>query len=81
MHEAGKLEPKFEKLYFSATRPMFELYDLEKDPGEWNNPAGSTEAASVEHELKAAMQERMILQRDFMPLPVPPMKGGKRSGE
>lgn len=81
MHEAGKLEPKFEKLYFSPTRPMFELYDLERDPGELKNLAGTTEAASVERELKAALQEWMILQCDFLPLPVPPLKGGKRSGE
>ncbi len=26
----------------------------------------------MERELKAALQEWMILQRDFLPLPVPP---------
>jgi len=45
------------------------------------NLAGTTEAASVERELKAAMQEWMILQRDYLPLPVPPLKGGTRSRE
>jgi len=78
-HEAGQLEAKFERLYFAAPRPMFELYDLEKDPGEFNNLAGSKEAASSERELKAALQEWMIVQRDFMPLPVPPRKGGQRN--
>jgi arylsulfatase A-like enzyme len=81
MHEAGKLEAKIEKLYFSPTRPMFELYDLEKDPNEFINLAGNPDAASVERELKAKMQEWMILQHDFMPLPVPPQKGGNRNAE
>ena len=58
---------------------MFELYDLEKDPNEFNNLAGNKDAASSERELKAAMQEWMILQRDFLPLPVPPMRGGNRN--
>ncbi len=74
-HEAGKLEPRFEQLYFASPRPMFELFDLEKDPGEANNLAGKPEAASDERELKAAMQEWMILQRDFLPLPVTPTEG------
>ncbi len=60
---------------------MFELYDLEKDPGEFNNLAGDQNAVSYERELKAAMQEWMILQRDFLPLPVPPSKGEKRRQE
>ncbi|MSU64586.1 MAG: arylsulfatase [Opitutus sp.] len=77
-HEAGKLEAKSDLLYFAAPRPMFELYDLEKDPDEFNNLAGHKEAASSERELKAALQEWMILQRDFMPLPVPPKRGGNR---
>ena len=81
MHEAGKLDANIDQLYFSAARPMFELYDLEKDPNEFTNLAGKKEAASAEGELKAAMQEWMILQRDYLPLPVPPLKGGKRSGE
>ena len=78
-HEAGQLEAKFDRLYFAAPRPMFELYDLEKDPGEFINLAGSKEGASSERELKAALQEWMIMQRDFMPLPVPPRKGGQRN--
>jgi arylsulfatase A-like enzyme len=75
MHEAGKLDSKLDRLYFTTPRPMFELYDLEKDPGEFNNLAGQLEAVSLERELKAAMQEWMILQRDFLPLPVAPTSG------
>ncbi len=81
MHEAGKLDAKIEKLYFSPTRPMFELYDLENDPNEFTNLDGNADAASVEREMKAKMQEWMILQHDFMPLPVPPQKVGNRNAE
>lgn len=72
LHTEGKLDPKFDRLYFAPTRPMFELYDLQHDPHELNNLAGKPEAAAVEKDLKAALQEWMILERDFLPLPVPP---------
>jgi arylsulfatase A-like enzyme len=72
MNADGKLAPELSKLYFAPTRPMFELYDLEADPAELKNLAGTADAAEVERALKAALQEWMILQRDFVPLPVPP---------
>jgi arylsulfatase A-like enzyme len=71
-HEAGKLTPELDRLYFAPTRPMFELYDLSADPCEMTNLIGKKEAAEVEHELKAALNEWMILNRDFLPLPLPP---------
>ena len=71
MHAEGKLDPKLDRLYFAPTRPMFELYDLESDPSELTNLAGRAEAAEVERRLKAALQEWMILERDYVPLPVP----------
>jgi N-sulfoglucosamine sulfohydrolase len=72
MHADGKLEARLDRLYFAPTRPMFELYDLVADPNEFENLAGKPEAAAVERELKAALQEWMILERDYVPLPVPP---------
>jgi arylsulfatase A-like enzyme len=72
LNAAGKLTPELAKMYFAPTRPVFELYDLERDPHELTNLAGRPETAAVEKELKAALQEWMILQRDFVPLPVPP---------
>jgi arylsulfatase A-like enzyme len=72
MNKDGKLSPELSKMYFSPTRPMFELYDLEADPNELKNLAGTKEARGVERGLKAALHEWMILQRDFVPLPVPP---------
>jgi N-sulfoglucosamine sulfohydrolase len=72
MNKDGKLSPELSKMYFSPTRPMFELYDLEADPNELKNLAGTKDAADAEKQLKGALQEWMILQRDFVPLPVPP---------
>jgi len=72
MNKDGKLSPLHSRLYFSPTRPMFELFDLEADPNEFNNLIGGEEHAAVERELKAALQEWMILERDYLPLPVPP---------
>jgi N-sulfoglucosamine sulfohydrolase len=72
MHTEGKLSPLISRLYFSPTRPMFELFDLEADPNEFNNLIGKKEHESIERKLKAKLQEWMILERDFLPLPVPP---------
>ena len=74
MHEQGKLPARFSTMYFSPTRPMFEFYDLEQDPAELKNLAGRTETEAMEKEMKAVLQEWMILERDFLPLPVPPDK-------
>lgn len=72
-HRDGNLTPEFARLYFAPTRPMFELFDLEADPAELTNLAGRAEVAAVERELKEALHEWMILQRDFVPLPLPPL--------
>jgi arylsulfatase A-like enzyme len=72
LHEQGKLPADLDRLYFSPTRPMFELYDLTSDRYELKNLAGQAESASVERDLKAALQEWMILERDYLPLPIPP---------
>jgi len=71
-HEAGTLGPKFSQAFFAEHRPMFELYDLQQDPYEFDNLAGKSTAAKVEEDLKAILQEWMILNQDYLPLPVPP---------
>lgn len=71
-HAGGTLDKQLGRIYFSPTRPIFELYNLKADPSEMNNLAGRAEAAAVEKELKSALQEWMIVERDFLPLPVPP---------
>jgi len=69
-----KLSPELSRIYFSPTRPMFELYDLQNDPAEMKNLADKPELAAVEAELKDVLQEWMILERDYLPLP-----GGRKA--
>ncbi|MBY0374180.1 MAG: sulfatase, partial [Bryobacteraceae bacterium] len=64
-HKAGKLDPAVDRTYFGK-RPIFELYDLERDPSELENLAGRPELAAVELELKMALHEKMIVDYDFL---------------
>jgi len=68
-HAAGKLTPGQDHTYFTTPRPVYELYDLNADPSELNNLSGQPELAAVEHELRVALSEKMILDFDFLPLP------------
>ena len=68
--DSSELAPEFTRAYFTTPRPVFELYDLENDLGELNNLAGQREFAAIERELKAALQEKMILDYDYLPLPI-----------
>jgi len=72
MNENGTLNQHFRKAFFSDPRPMFELYDLEQDPGEFNNLSGKPAYDSLEHTLKGKLHEWMIVNEDFVPLPIPP---------
>jgi arylsulfatase A-like enzyme len=69
-HEARSLAPEFERLYFTNPRPVLELYDLEKDPHELENIAGRPGTDAVMSQLMAIMQEKMILDYDFLPPPM-----------
>ncbi len=69
-HEEQKLAPEFEKLWFTSPRAVYELYDLEKDPGELHNLYGQKGLEDVTRELKSALQEKMILDCDYLPLPI-----------
>jgi N-sulfoglucosamine sulfohydrolase len=66
-HKAGKLSPEHERAYFSRPRPVLELYDLDADPGELHNLAGSPEHKDIQQTLMAAMQKKMITDYDFVP--------------
>ena len=81
LHAQRKLAPEFERAYFTNPRPVYELFDLEKDPGELNNLAGKAEYKKVELELKAALQEKMILDYDYLPLPLADKGKGKLLNE
>jgi arylsulfatase A-like enzyme len=66
-HRAGTLAPQFEAAYFQNPRPVLELYDLEKDPAELNNVAAREEYRDARQTLMAALQEKMIVDYDFVP--------------
>ena len=67
----GKVPASLIPLYTGQPRPMFELYDLQNDPDELVNLAGKAPSAAIERELRLALSEWMILERDFLPLPIP----------
>jgi len=73
----GELPPEVAKRYFAPQRKMFELYDLAADPYERRDISGQAQHAETERALKAALQEWMILNRDYVPLPVPPPPQGR----
>ncbi len=71
-HEEQKLESEFETLWFKSPRPVYELYDLTEDPNELHNLYGQKGLEAATHELKAALQKKMILDFDYLPLPLGP---------
>lgn len=77
--QANKLAEPLNRLYDGRPRAMIEVFDLTQDPSEFVNLAGKPDIADVEKELRAALLEWMILERDFLPLPVanPNAKGKK----
>ena len=81
---AGKLPAGMTATYFTSPRPVYELYDLEADPGELNNLSGNPKLAATERELRTALAEKMILDWDYLPLPdlmadTPSGGGGKKA--
>jgi N-sulfoglucosamine sulfohydrolase len=87
-HTTGKLAPGLESTYFTTPRPVYELYDLTADPSELTNLSGKPELTSVEHDLRLALTEKMILDFDYLPLPAlgptndsgEQLKGGQAKG-
>jgi N-sulfoglucosamine sulfohydrolase len=66
---AGSLSDRVSATYFTVPRPVYELYDLERDPSELNNLSGRGNLRDVERELRAALTEKMVLDFDYLPLP------------
>lgn len=81
LNAKGSLAPDVARMYFSPTRPMFEMFDVEYDNGEFNNLYNMPEFAAEKQKLLAAMQRWMILQRDFIPLPIEGKKGEGGKGK
>ena len=62
--EKGELSSEQARL-FTVPRPAVELYDLEKDPGEFTNLAGDPEFAGVVRELGQVLDKWMKETGDF----------------
>lgn len=71
-HAEGKLNKLTDRLFFSERREMFELFDTQEDPHEIINLAGDPAFKEIEHRLKSKLQEWMILNEDYVPLPIAP---------
>lgn len=69
-HEQQQLASEFETLWFTSPRAVYELYDLKEDPSELHNLYGDKRHADVTMELKTALQKKMILDYDYLPLPI-----------
>lgn len=68
-NKAHMLSKLHQNLYFQGTRPVFELYDLQNDPFELNNLAGTAELEETEKKLRNEMEKWMVKNHDFLPLP------------
>lgn len=72
LHAGGKMAPGLVATYFTTPRPVYEFYDLEKDPGELHNLSGRPEVAEAERALRLEMAKKMIADFDYLPLPAIP---------
>jgi hypothetical protein len=67
LYDQGKLKPP--QTFFWETKPAEELYDIQSDPDEVKNLAGSPEHKAVLQELRKAQQEHALKIRDVGFLP------------
>ena len=67
LHDAGKLGPQ--QRFFWEPRPPEELYDLQTDPDEVRNLAGSPEHQDILKRLRKVQQEHALKIRDMGFLP------------
>ena len=72
LNAEGAMAPGMSATYFSTPRPVYEFYDLEKDPAELNNLSGKPEVAEAERTLRLEMAKKMIIDFDYLPLPAIP---------
>ena len=78
MNEKGELDEKSVNFYFYKTpRPLFELYDLNKDPSETTNVAADEAYFDIKENMLKELTLWMIQERDHLPLPYYPYRRGK----
>lgn len=71
MHKSGELDTLSSRLYFSPTRPMFELYDLRNDSCEQHNLIDDPALKEIRNDLILKLTYKMIEDEDFVTLPHP----------
>lgn len=76
LKEEGELDERLEH-YFMETKPVVEFYDLQNDPGEWNNLADDPEYADLVDEYQQALSDWMNETRDFLPSPKDAFPSGR----
>lgn len=62
----GRLSPLHARI-MERSRPLLELYDMDRDPDEFHNLASSPEHAEVLEDLKGRLSDWMHATYDFMP--------------
>ena len=80
-HAEGKMASGLTSTYFTTPRPVYEFYDLEKDPAELNNLSGRPEVAEAERALRLEMAKKMIADFDYLPLPAIPGSQPAKKGK
>ena len=60
----GITTDKYKLIHFYYDMDVWELYDLEKDPGEMNNVYGDSEYAEVQKELHKKLEELRVKYKD-----------------
>lgn len=64
----GNLDERLQ-YYFDETKPVIEFYDLENDPGEWNNLADDPAYAELIDQYQQVLADWMNDTHDFLPSP------------
>ncbi len=80
MKNAGKLTTQ-QQACFLTPRPQWELFDLQRDPGELNNRIGDPAYASVRARLQRALDQWTEETGDYIPTKRTPDEFDRVSGE
>ncbi len=67
LKERGELNEKLQ--WYFEPKPRIEFYDLEEDPGEWNNLADNPKYDSLIREYQGILGQWMNETHDFLPAP------------
>lgn len=68
LNAEGNLDERLQ-YYFDETKPVIEFYDLENDPGEWNNLADDPAYAELVDQYQQVLADWMNDTHDFLPSP------------